>query len=86
MGAMGILGRIAIGVVHPVQNGISPGRQVGTSLAYPGEDIKKPFPYLAHDKHLMGGITVEEKALTKQREIPMEDKYKEYDHFGELSG
>lgn len=34
----------------------------------------------------MGGITVEEKALTKQREIPMEDKDKEYDHFGELSG
>ena len=71
VGAVGVFRRVAIGMVHPMKDGIGPGRQIRASLANPGEDIKEPFPEFTHFEHLMGGVAVQKEALAKQREIPM---------------
>lgn len=58
MGAVRVLRRVAIGMVHPVEDSIGPGGEVRTPLANPGEDIKELLPELTHLKHLMGRIAV----------------------------
>lgn len=58
MRAMGILGGIAVGMVHSVQNGVSSRGQVGAALPHPGEEIEELFPIFVHVEHLMGGISV----------------------------
>ena len=62
---VGILGRVAIGVVHPVEYGISPGREIRTALTNPGKDIEEPFPKFIHFEHLMGSVAVQEEALAE---------------------
>lgn len=71
---MRILGRIAVGVMHSVKNGICPGRKVRASLTYPSKYIKELFPKLVHNKHLMGRIPVQKETLAKEGEIPMKEK------------
>lgn len=72
MGTVGIFRRVTVGMVHPVEDGISPRREIGTALANPGEDIEEPFPKFIHLEHLMGCVPVQEKALAEQGEIPMQ--------------
>lgn len=74
MGTVGIFRRVAIGMVHPVEDSIGPWGEVGASLADPGEDIKEPFPELSHFEHLVGCVAVQKEALAEQREIPMQEK------------
>ena len=69
--AVGILGRVTIGMVHPVQDCVGPWRKVRASLADPSEDIEEPFPKFGHDKHLVRCVPVKEEALAKQGEIPV---------------
>ena len=71
MRAVRVLRGVAIGVVHPVEDGVSPRRKVGAPLANPGEDVEKPFPEPTHFEHLVGCVAVQKEALAKQREIPM---------------
>lgn len=66
MGAMRVLGRIAVGMVHSVQNCICSWRQIRTTLTYPGKHIEKPFPEFCHGKHLMGCVSVKEETLAKK--------------------
>ena len=63
MGGMGVFLRVAIGMVHPVQNGISTGIQKRRALGNKSETIKESLPKLIHFKHLMRGIPVQEKGL-----------------------
>lgn len=72
MRTMGILRGITVCMVHSVQYGIGPWRQIGTALANPCKKVKELFPEFIHQEHLMGRIAVQEKALAKQGEIPVE--------------
>jgi hypothetical protein len=67
-------------MMHPVENGISPWREIRTPLAYPSKHIKEPFPELGHGKHLVGCIAVEEETLAKQREIPVKKEKDNQNH------
>jgi cbb3-type cytochrome oxidase maturation protein len=78
---MGIILRIRIGMVKPVHHPIRIGTQVRRSLKQPGKGIKELFPALAHRKHLMGRIAVQEKCLDEQGEVPVTYKEEEYRHF-----
>lgn len=71
MGTVGIFWRVAVGVVHPVEDGISPWGKVGASLTNPSENIEELFPELIHFEHLVGSVAVQKEALAEQREIPM---------------
>ena len=71
---MWIFWSITVSMVHPMQDGISPRRQIRTSLTKPSKEIEEFFPILVHRKHLMGCIPVQEETLAEQREIPMEKK------------
>jgi hypothetical protein len=64
-------------MVHAVKYCVSSWRQIRTALADPGKDVEEPFPEFIHIEHLVSCISVEKEALTKQREVPMqqEDKY-----------
>ena len=79
MRGMGILFRVAVGVMHPVQDGISPGVQKGRALGQKGQAIKEPFPEFIHLKHLMRGIAVQEERLREQGKEPMREEEYEYD-------
>ena len=74
MRAVGIFGRVAVGMVHPVEDSIGAGRQIGASLTDPGKDIKEPLPELTHFEHLVRCVAVQKEALAEQREIPMQEK------------
>ncbi len=71
MWTMRIFGRVRIGVMHSMQNGVGSRREVGASLPHPSEEVKELFPIFVHDEHLMGCISVKEETLAKQGEIPM---------------
>lgn len=60
---MGVLFRVAVGMVHPVKNGICPWIQKGGALRNEGEAIEEFFPKLVHFEHLMRSIAVQEKGL-----------------------
>jgi hypothetical protein len=62
---MGILFRIAIGMMHPVQDRIGPRIEKGRALRNEREGVKEPFPKLIHLKHLMRRISVQEESLCK---------------------
>ncbi len=75
MGTMRIFWRVTESVVHSVKYCISSRREIGTSLTHPGKDIKEPFPELIHIEHLVCCVSVKKEALTKQREVPMQQEY-----------
>ena len=60
---MRILLRVAVRVVHPVEDGIAPGIQEGAALDDEGESIKEFLPEFIHLKHLMRGIAVQKESL-----------------------
>lgn len=62
---MRILFRVAIRMVHSMQNGISPGIQKGRSLGKERKTVKEFFPELIHLEHLMRTISMEEESLRK---------------------
>jgi hypothetical protein len=62
---MRILFRVAIGVMHPVKNGIGPWVKEGGALGKKGKSVKKSLPELIHSKHLMRSIPMQEKSLRK---------------------
>jgi hypothetical protein len=67
--------------MHAVQNGVCPRGEVGTPLPDPSEKVEKLFPVFVHHKHLMRCIAVKKKTLAKEREIPMQKKEDNYNHF-----
>ncbi len=82
MWTMRILWCVGVGVMHPVKNRIRSRREIGAALPHPGEKIEELFPILAHHKHLMGGVSVEEETLAKQGEIPVKQEEDKDDHSG----
>lgn len=60
---MGIFFRIAIRMVHAMQDSISPGIQKRGALGEESEAIKELLPEITHLKHLMGSIAVQEESL-----------------------
>jgi len=65
MGGMGILFRIAVCMVHAVQDSIGPGVQEGRALGNKSEAVKESFPEFIHSEHLMRSIAVQEESLCK---------------------
>ena len=68
---MRIFLRIAVGVVHPVHNGVSAGVEKRRSLSNKREQVKKAVPKTVHGEHLVRCIAVQEEYLTKERQKPM---------------
>jgi hypothetical protein len=60
---MGIFFRVAVSVMHAMQNSIGPGIQKGGALGYKCQHIKELLPELVHFKHLVRRIPVEEESL-----------------------
>jgi len=84
MWAMRIFGSVGVGMMHSMKNCICSGRKVGATLPHPSEKVKELFPIFVHDEHLVCSIAVKEKALAKQREIPMKQKEDNYNHLRKL--
>ncbi|REG94253.1 hypothetical protein C8N25_10178 [Algoriphagus antarcticus] len=80
MRTMRILWRIAVGMVHSVQNSVGSRREVGTTLPHPCEKVEEFFPILIHVEHLMCSVPVQEEALAEQGEIPMQQEEKDDYH------
>ena len=51
MGGVRILLRVTVSMVHTMQYGIGPRIQEGRTLREKGEQVKEPFPALAHAEH-----------------------------------
>jgi len=49
-------------------------------LSYVGEKVKKSFPELIHAEHFMSRITVKEKSLGEERQVPMTRKKSKNDY------
>ena len=62
---MRIFFRVAIGVVHPVENGIGSWIKKGRALGKEGKAVEKPLPELIHSEHLMRSIPMQEESLRK---------------------
>ena len=60
---MWILFRIAVCMVHPVQDGISAWVEETAALGDKGEAIEELFPEFIHLKHLMRCIAMQEESL-----------------------
>ncbi len=73
---------VRVCMMHSMKYCISSWGEVGATLPNPSEKIKKLFPILVHDEHLMRCVAVEKEALAKQGEIPMEQKDDDDDHRG----
>jgi hypothetical protein len=65
MRGMGVFLRIAIRMMHPVEDGIRARIQKGRTLRNESKEVKEAFPKFIHPKHLVGSITVEEERLRK---------------------
>jgi hypothetical protein len=53
-------------------------------LPDPSKKVEKLLPILVHHKHLVCCIAVKKKALAEEREIPMQKKEEDNDHFNEI--
>jgi hypothetical protein len=71
---MGVFFGVGIGVVQPVQDPVHIRAKERRALAYPRDHIEEPFPELAHGKHLVRGVAVQEERLGKQGQVPMGNK------------
>ena len=71
---MGVFIRICICMMHPVHDGIHPWTYIRRTLADIGQQIKKTFPKFAHAEGSMRCVTVLEKSLRKDRQVPMTQK------------
>ncbi len=71
---MGIVLRIGIGMVHPVQNAIYTGAHIGRTLGDIGINKKESFPATAHGKSPVSGIAMVKKRLCKKGKIPVCNK------------
>ena len=80
MRRVGVLFGIAVGMVHPVQDGIGARVKERRSLRNEGETIKKAFPALGHFEHLMGSVSVKEEGLRKKRHEPVTHEEQENCH------
>ena len=60
---MRIFFRIAVGVVHPVEDGVGAGVEKRGALGNEGKRVEEFLPELIHLKHLVGRIAVQEKCL-----------------------
>lgn len=63
--------RIAVRMVHPVEDGISTGIEERSSLRDVGTEEKEAFPKFGQLKHPVCGIAVVEKRLKKEGDVPM---------------
>jgi hypothetical protein len=66
VGSVGISFSIAVGVVHPVQDGVSAWAKERRTLGYISKGKKEFFPKFIHHKHAMGGITMQKEGLRKE--------------------
>ena len=65
MRRMRILFGIAVGVMHPVEDGVGAGVEKRRTLGNKGKCVEESLPELIHLKHLMGRIAVQEECLRK---------------------
>jgi hypothetical protein len=66
-------------MVHTVHNSIYLWAYIGRALADISHYIKKSFPEFTHTEGSMGCVTVLEKSLRKDRQVPMAQKeHKDY--------
>lgn len=82
---MRVFFRIAVSMMHSVQNGITTRAEERGSLRDVCQKKEEPFPKTGHGKHLVRGITMQKEALAKQRQIPMQNEEDE-DRYHEESG
>lgn len=76
---MWVLLRIAVGVMHAVQNGVSPRVQKRRTLENVCQYIKNLLPAFTEGKHFMRGIPVKKKSLEEQGKEPVCEEEDEYD-------
>ena len=63
MGGVGVFFRVAVGVMHPVKDGIGAGVEERGALGEEREEVKELFPELIHLKHLVRSVAVQEERL-----------------------
>ena len=65
MRRVGVLLRIAVGMMHAMQDSIGPGIQKGRPLRNESEAVEESLPELIHFKHLVRAISMQEECLRK---------------------
>ena len=80
VGRVRVAGRVAEGVVHPVQNRVSPWTQVRRTLREVGQRVEKALPKFAHREHFMGRVAVQKERLAEQGQIPVPDERGQYEN------
>ena len=65
MRRMGVLFRVAVRMVHTMQNGIGPGVQKRRTLGDKSQHIEELFPERMHFEHLVRAVAMQEKSLRK---------------------
>ncbi len=71
---MRILLRVTVGVMLAMQDCIGARDQIRRALQEPGQEIEGLLPELVDRVHLVGGVTMQEKALHEDRGDPMGDE------------
>ena len=66
--------RVAVRVVHPVQNRVRPRVQVARTLDQPRHEVKRPLGALAHRELTMRTVPVQKEGLEEDRRLPVEDE------------
>ena len=74
MGGVGVFFRIAVGMMHAMEDGVGPGIEEGAALGDEGEGVEEFLPERMHFEHLMWRIPVKEEGLWKEREEPVTEK------------
>jgi hypothetical protein len=74
MGGMGVFFRVAVGVVHPVEDRIGAGIEKRRTLGDKRESVKEPFPKFIHLKHLVRRIAMQEEGLREKGQKPVGEK------------
>ena len=63
MRRMRIFFGIAVGVVHPVEDGVGAGVEKRGTLGNKGKSVEKSLPEFVHLEHLVGRIAMQEECL-----------------------
>src|SRR6187551_2087012 len=80
---MRILLRVAVGVVHPMQNPVAARGQEARALRQVREQVEETLPTLGHRKLTVGAETVQKKRLAKDRQLPVQNEERDQDVHGE---
>lgn len=77
---MGVHLRIGVGVVHTVEQCVSPWRKERRALADVGEQEEKLLPEFVHREHLVSCVPVQIERLREERQVVVRYEEKEYRH------